>query len=172
MSKRIDITGQKFGDLTVVNLDSINKHGEVMWKCLCKCGKTSITNGSRLRQGHTKSCGCLKRRVIGDRSRTHGMSKTPEFIMYYDACKRSKKRGLPINISPKDIKIPKVCPVLGIPLVSGFGIKSGNTPSLDCIDPSLGYIKGNIQVVSWRFNKFKADLTPNELKLIAQWVNK
>ena len=172
MGKRIDITGKTFGQLTVDGYSHLNGHGEVMWSCLCSCGNKTIVNGSRLRQGHTRSCGCLQRKSIGDRSRTHGMSKTPEFVMYYDAKKRAKKRGTAINIEPSDIFIPKICPVLGIPLIGGKGLKSGNTPTLDCIDPKLGYVKGNIQVVSWRFNKFKADLTPEEMKLIANWVLK
>lgn len=172
MGARIDITGESLGMLVVEKFAGMNKHGEALWKCKCSCGGEIITVGYRLRNGHTKSCGCLKRKVIGDRSRTHGMSKTPEFIMYYDACKRAKKRNLPIDINPQDISIPKFCPVLGLELQSGDGIKSPNTASLDCIDPSLGYIKGNIQVVSWRYNKFKADLKPEELKLIAKWILK
>jgi len=76
----------------------------------------------------------------------------------------------PINIEPSDIIIPERCPVLGIPLVAGAGLKSGNTPTLDCIDPSKGYVRGNIEVVSWRFNKLKSDLTPDEMRRIAAWV--
>lgn len=90
--------------------------------------------------------------------------------MFYDACKRSRKRGVPINITPDDIIIPEVCPVLGIPLVAGKGLKSPNTPSLDCIDPAKGYVKGNVLVVSWRYNKFKGDLTPEELRKVANWI--
>jgi hypothetical protein len=172
MGKRIDITGQSFGMLKVNKFFGINKHGEVIWNCGCSCGGEINTLGYRLRNGHTKSCGCLKKNSLGDRSRTHGMSKTPEFIMYYDACKRAIKRNLPIDIVPQDILIPKYCPVLGLELKSGDGIRSPNTASLDCIDPSLGYVKGNIQVVCWRYNKFKADLTPQELKLIAKWILK
>lgn len=172
MGKRIDITGKKFGDLIVIGYKGVNKHGEAQWECLCSCGNRSVTVGYRLRNGHTKSCGCLKANSLGDRSRTHGKSKTPEFVMYYSAMRRAKQRGVPFNVTPNDIKIPKKCPVLGIDLIQGMGIQSNNTPSLDCIDPKLGYVKGNIQVVSWRFNKFKSDLTPSELKKIAKWVTK
>lgn len=54
--------------------------------------------------------------------------------------------------------------------LAGAGLKSGNTPTLDCIDPSKGYVRGNIEVVSWRFNKLKSDLTPDEMRRIAAWV--
>jgi hypothetical protein len=52
-----DLTGQKFGLLTVEKLDRIDKYA--MWRCVCDCGKTTETRTSSLKNGHTKSCGCL-----------------------------------------------------------------------------------------------------------------
>lgn len=59
MGKFIDLTGQKFGNLTVLNREGTKYGGAVAWKCLCKCGKEVIAAGNSLRTGHTKSCGCL-----------------------------------------------------------------------------------------------------------------
>lgn len=59
----IDITGQKFGRLSVVSRDQTAKRGEVCWFCLCECGKHSIVRGYQLGSGGTKSCGCVK---LGD----------------------------------------------------------------------------------------------------------
>ena len=56
--------------------------------------------------------------------------------------------------------IPDVCPVLGIPLdqdPKGKGERSDNSPSLDKFIPSLGYVKGNIHIISWRANHLKND---------------
>lgn len=58
--KMKDIAGQTFGYLTAI--EATNKRGadeSVIWKCKCKCGKEILVNGSNLRSGHTKSCGCL-----------------------------------------------------------------------------------------------------------------
>lgn len=53
-----DISGKNFGRLTVIALNQIID-GDTLWDCYCKCGKNCIKRGSNLRQGGTKSCGCL-----------------------------------------------------------------------------------------------------------------
>lgn len=64
MAKLIDLTGQKFGKLTVIKR-SQNKGREVCWQCQCDCGTTCIVTRRDLQTGHTKSCGCFKKeRVI------------------------------------------------------------------------------------------------------------
>jgi len=57
-----------------------------------------------------------------------------------------------------------MCPILGIPLIPGIGAQSPNSPSLDRIIPSLGYVKGNIAVISYRANAMKNDATIDELE--------
>jgi len=57
---KVEMIGKKFGMLTVVSEFDKNKSGNVRWLCRCDCGKESIVVGSKLRNGHTKSCGCLK----------------------------------------------------------------------------------------------------------------
>lgn len=59
MSKRLDLVGQKFGRLTVIEFAGMNKWGGSLWKCECECGNQVIKSGFNLRQGKTKSCGCL-----------------------------------------------------------------------------------------------------------------
>lgn len=63
MPKFIDITGKRYGRLTVIcrAKDHIQPNGShvVMWKCLCDCGEDITTSGISLRRGKTKSCGCL-----------------------------------------------------------------------------------------------------------------
>lgn len=53
----IDLTGQKFGRLTVVERAGTKGH-EPTWLCKCDCGKTAIVIGAELRKGNTTSCGC------------------------------------------------------------------------------------------------------------------
>lgn len=84
MGKYIDITGQKFGKLTVIkrveNHITTGGQTKVMWLCRCDClGENSeiTTNSQNLRNGRTKSCGCVSsRNTIGERSKTHGMAGT------------------------------------------------------------------------------------------------
>lgn len=71
------------------------------------------------------------------------------------------------DIEPNDIVIPKICPALQIP----FGTDSNyNVPSVDRIDNSKGYIKGNVQVLSRRANMMKNCASNEELIQFAKWI--
>lgn len=61
MGKFIDLTGQRFGRLTVVKRVANTKQNTAQWLCLCDCGSKSIVPSSSLVRGLTKSCGCLKK---------------------------------------------------------------------------------------------------------------
>jgi hypothetical protein len=70
----IDITGQRYGRLTVIEkIGRKNKH--TYWKCQCDCGKEVIVTSNGLRTGKTKSCGCLKKEISRKAFETHGLSK-------------------------------------------------------------------------------------------------
>lgn len=56
-----DITGEKFGYLTVLNQEGRTKERKIKWKCQCNCGNIIIVDGDKLRNGNTKSCGCLQK---------------------------------------------------------------------------------------------------------------
>lgn len=168
MGKRIDVTGQKFGKLTAVRNDRMNKHGEALWICECECGTEIEIPSHRLRNGHTKSCGCYRRQEIGNRSRTHGKSKTPQYSMFYDARKRASFLNLPFNIIPSDIVVPEKCPVLGISLSQNCN--RDNRPSLDKVIPSEGYTPENIKVISFRANRIKSDANLEELIAVTNYV--
>jgi hypothetical protein len=62
MPKFIDLTGKVFGKLTVIERIKNNKKG-IYWKCLCSCGKETVTRGDRLVKGRVISCGCYKKEV-------------------------------------------------------------------------------------------------------------
>ncbi len=93
-----------------------------------------------------------------------------EKILYINAKRRSKERNLEFNIDAEYIKsiYPKdnMCPVLHIPLIVGNGKVHKNSPTLDRIIPELGYIKGNIRVISHRANSLKMDSSYDEAKAI------
>lgn len=82
--------------------------------------------------------------------------------------KRVKALGLTSDVELDDIIIPENCPVLGIKLVSGQGRGAHlpSSPSLDRINPNLGYRKGNIRVISYRANQLKSNATLAELRAV------
>lgn len=62
MGKKIDLTGQTFGKLTVLEeAQERNKSGSVCWVCQCECGNIVTVSGDNLRRNHTKSCGCQRK---------------------------------------------------------------------------------------------------------------
>ena len=73
VSKLIDLTGKKIGRLTVIGKHGHNKHGQLMWECLCDCGNKTVVVGQNLRRGMTKSCGCNSHLPT---TKTHGMTGT------------------------------------------------------------------------------------------------
>lgn len=75
MPKLIDLTGKRFGKLTVIDRAPNSKNCETMWNCLCDCGNALVVRGHNLKQGTTKSCGCSRKDKRPYRE-THGMSKT------------------------------------------------------------------------------------------------
>ena len=66
MPKKLDLTGKKFGKLTVLYKNGKNKNGRVMWHCKCECGKECDKAGTYLVRGDSKSCGCSTGKWIGE----------------------------------------------------------------------------------------------------------
>jgi hypothetical protein len=93
--------------------------------------------------------------------------------MLVSARVRAKKAGRDCTISIKDIIIPTHCPLLGIEIIPGATREQlPQAPSLDRIDSSLGYVPGNVWVISHRANRIKADATIDELELVLEGLKK
>jgi hypothetical protein len=87
--------------------------------------------------------------------------------------KRAKEKGLLFSLRLTDIIIPETCPVLGVPLCShSIGGSGPYMPSLDRRDPKLGYVPGNIQVMSHRANQLKSDGSIEELEAVLRFLQK
>lgn len=78
-----DMTGLRFGRLSVYRAVGKDKRGEYLWLCKCDCGAETIVRGNKLRSGTTKSCGCYQRehRKKGFH-KTHGMANTRLYIVW------------------------------------------------------------------------------------------
>lgn len=70
MGKLIDLTGQRFGRLVVIERAESDKRGCAKWLCRCDCGNVTTVNGALLRDGKTTSCGCFGREASSARLRT------------------------------------------------------------------------------------------------------
>ena len=91
MPKPLDLLAQKFGRLVVLEraqnvLRGATKRPRSAWRCQCDCGTIAVVEGSNLKRGITKSCGCLSRESAALRKTTHGCAKrggrTPEFDIW------------------------------------------------------------------------------------------
>lgn len=87
--------------------------------------------------------------------------------------RRAKQKGIEFDLSVEDIQNVSICPVFGFKLerANGSGGKP-NSPSVDRIDPTKGYTKDNVQVVSHLANNMKQDATPEQLLMFADWIYK
>lgn len=76
-----DMSGQKFGRLTVEKYANSDESGNARWLCKCECGNTHIVERKKLLRGNTKSCGCLNKDnlKLGNNRRRHGMAGTKEY---------------------------------------------------------------------------------------------
>ncbi len=98
--------------------------------------------------------------------------KHPRRNLLYAAKCRAKKKGLEFSITVEDIEWPTHCPILGLELVHFGKFNADNLASLDRIDNSLGYVPGNVAVISLRANKLKRDGTAAEFMAILRYMER
>lgn len=128
MGKVIDMTGKIYNELTVLERAGSNKHHQALWRCRCSCGKETIVTGGDLRNGHVKSCGCLKGgtdvnllgKTFGKLTVIKRADKTDKSRRIYWMCR---------------------CSCGNITIVSGAALRSGNTTSCGCL-----VSKGNMRI--------------------------
>lgn len=165
-SREADLTGRKVGRLTVLRRLSDLKR----YECLCDCGVTTVVNRNNLRQGVTRSCGCLQRELAAELFTTHGMSDSTEAKLLWASVGRARKRRVPHTITLDDIRIPDVCPALGTPLAVGVGQRTPDSPTLDRLRPDRGYVPGNVLVISHRANLIKNSATSAQVRAVGEWM--
>lgn len=76
MGKFIDLTDKRFNRLIVLKRIEGLRNKRVMYLCKCDCGSEIEVRADSLRNGHTQSCGCLQREIVGNNSTKHGHSHT------------------------------------------------------------------------------------------------
>ena len=129
--------------------------------------KTEKNRRNRLRYASMTNA---KQKQISRRN-TNWWRTHQQAALLHRAKMRAKLAKLPFTLSLVDIHIPKRCPIFKMVLAPAT-IRGGkdNSPSLDRIKSHLGYVRGNVQVISSRANRAKSNLTPRELVQLAQFV--
>ena len=188
MGKFIDMTGRRYGRLTVQKLSTkTGSRGELMWISLCDCGKKIIKTGASIRHANTQSCGCLKNdhlRGVNNHQARKKIATLGEWVPCHDPWSQ-RAAGVWRRISQQKIKTdfksvselalymkniaPEKCPVFKTKLKRGVKHMHDQSPSLDKIIPSKGYVKGNLEIISWKANAMKRDATQKELDQFSIW---
>lgn len=174
MSKLIDLTGRKFGKLTVIERDGRDEKGNITWKCKCDCGNICTVPGVILRRRSKKSCGC---KWMEPGNKTHGMTGTTLFTRWINMrsrCNNPKNKRYN-RYGGRGIKI---CDEWenDFSAFYNWAINNGYEESLtlDRIDNDLGYFPDNCR---WVDKKTQANnrstnkmYTINgETKTLAEW---
>lgn len=154
----IDLTGQRFGRLTVIELTG--RHDwRLRWRCACDCGTIKIVGGDPLRTGRTKSCGCLGREhaanfgsITRPLNTRHGMDGTKEYRAWHSMIQRCYNPRC-IGYARYGGRGIAVCDAWRTSFPAFFA-DMGRAPSpvhsLDRIDNDSGYEPGNCR---WALSK-------------------
>lgn len=89
MSSFIDLSGRVFNNLTVIKrVENPKGKKDAAWLCQCKCGDQSVVVAYRLKNGNTKSCGCIRKPALHQANTKHGKSKTVEYATWNSMMQR------------------------------------------------------------------------------------
>ena len=112
----------------------------------------------------------LKIKEAGKRQYTLLKTENPKKLILYRAKASAKRRGIIFDLSEDDFDLVDICPILLIPIVFGVGNNHPGTASLDRIDNTQGYIKGNIRIISNRANTIKSNLTLEQAERLVEYM--
>lgn len=149
------------------------KDGFSPWCKVCKSEKDKIYNNTekaRLKKFNRQNE--IEWRNESNKKRRDYNKKHPEYKLLSHAKERAKNKNIEFSITRNDIIIPEYCPILGLKLEIGNGKFTDNSPTIDRIDNSKGYIKENIKIISWRANSIKGDSTIDEITKIIDYIKK
>ena len=164
--KFVDITGKRFGKLTVTSFSHKEKSPggfmKYFWKCKCDCGNTTTVGKGHLTTNKIRSCGCLSHRKGNQCPSFRGYGEIPG--RYFSSLKNGSKdrgRNFQFSVSIKYLwelflKQNRKCALTGT-----FLSFDDHTASLDRINSSKGYVIGNVQWVHKDINFIKKHYNQN-----------
>lgn len=152
MSAFVDLTGQKFCRLIVIQRMNINKWGNYCWLCECDCGQKKIISGGNLKSGAIKSCGCLQIEKVTKHSHYENNKQSKTYTAWASMLKRCTNPnhrfyhnygGRGITVCKKWRKFENFLEDMG-EVLEGYQI--------DRIDNNKGYCKSNCRWVTSKIN--------------------
>ena len=163
----VDLTGQTFGFLTVIERGPNTQRGNAKWHCKCVCGRETFVVTSKLRNGRTISCGCMGLLHATQAKIKHGDSKKTRLYAIWAAMKR---RCYNPNCDPYKYyggKGIKVCDEwLEYDKFREWALSNGYAEdlSIDRIDSNGNYEPGNCQWITMQENRLRAKRLPLDIK--------
>jgi len=145
LGKFIDLIGQRFERLVVIERVENTKTGKARWKCLCDCGNYALVSGTELRNGHTKSCGCLHKDVAQKRIKNL-VGKKFNRLLVIEKNNNKKNKRITWNC---------LCDCGNYVTVNSNNLISGNTKSCGCLNDEArkkGYSESAFNLL---FNRYK-----------------
>ncbi len=135
-----------------------DKKGNNRFRPFCKeCHRIKCRQRYKSRDEETKK-----------KDRERYMNTPANLRLYKEAERRAKKKNQKFDISPSDIIVPEFCPVFSDILLDSHKLYA--CPSLDRLDNTKGYIRGNIRVISHKANSIKGFATAEELYRVAKYA--
>lgn len=176
MSKRLELTGQKFGRLTVIEFSHIDKRGNACWLCKCDCGNKKIINNANFKNGNTKSCGCLQKEVIRKLGKKQKLPKSVAACNYVIDHHKNNAKRRNIEQALTDEQIIALhkencyyCGASPSNTSSPMGCNGSYTYSgIDRIDNDKGYMIDNVVPCCAVCNRAKGTKTYDEFM---NWLN-
>lgn len=161
MSRKNDLVGCKYGRLTVERDGGRDPKKNIRWLCVCVCGGAILASASDLKRGKVASCGCLRKELVANKTRTHGLSKTRTYRIWSNMitrCTNERRRtwsrygGRGVHVDPRWFDY------------TNFLCDMGEAPSglsLDRINNDGGYEKANCR---WATRAQQASNTSRTVK--------
>jgi hypothetical protein len=134
-------------------------------KCKEELPLSSFTKHSKNKDGLQGSC-----RECNKKSSKEWNANNKDSLILKRLKERSIQKGLDFDLTVTDINVPLKCPVFGFDLQRNHKVPLFNSPSVDRIDPTKGYTKDNIQIISQLANAMKQNATPEQLLQFARWI--
>lgn len=180
-ARSASLAGHTFGRLQVVaGPFYVSKNRSASWDCRCECGSMKRVLGSSLKCGETRSCGCLKREIAkkaGERTRTHGMTRTPEHRTWSGMLQRCRDKNCKdyARYGAKGISVCERWADSFSAFLEDMGQKPSPEHSIDRIDPFGNYEPGNCRWATaseQQRNKrgFKRAVIDGVSRSVAEWT--
>lgn len=138
----VDLIGQRFGRLVVIQRMNNSPNGKTQWLCMCDCGEKKIVRSDHLKSGETKSCGCLQKEITSVVKTTHGHSCDETYKLWLNMKQRCTNSNCPdykdyggrgITICEEWLEFTNFFRDMGKrPL--GYTIERGNNKGNYCLD--------------------------------------